>query len=49
MSALGGFERNLALLGMMMVKAMAQNAYILKAIQKLYLARTSDEQLFQKR
>ena len=32
MSALGGFERNLSLLGMMMVKAISGNAFFLKAI-----------------
>jgi len=46
MSALGGFERNLSLLGMMMVKAISSNAFFLKAIQKLYLVRTSDDSLF---
>lgn len=32
MSALGGFERNLSLIGMMMIKAISSNAYFLKAI-----------------
>jgi hypothetical protein len=46
MSALGGFERNLSLLGLMMVGAISRNAYTLKIIQKLFLARTSDSELF---
>jgi len=42
LSALGGFEKNLSLLGFFFMGPISYHNYILKMIQKLFLINTSD-------
>ena len=49
MGAVGGFERNLTLIGMFFFKPIATHCYFLKAIQMLFMAKTDDDDLFSKR
>lgn len=46
MGAVGGFERNLTLIGMFFFKPIATHGYFLKAIQRLFMAKTDDDDLF---
>ena len=48
MGAIGGFERNLGLIGTFFLKPIAFHNYLLKAIQKLYMAKTTKD-IFTKR
>lgn len=49
LSALGGFEKNLSLLGFFFMTPISYHNYILKAIQKLFLVNTSDSKLINRR
>jgi hypothetical protein len=49
LSALGGFDRNLSLIGSLIMGPIAYHHYILKAIQKLFLVNTSDSKMIKKR
>ena len=49
MGAIGGFERNLTLICIFFLKPIAQHNYLLKAIQKLYLAKTRKNEVFNRR
>jgi len=49
MGVIGGFERNLSLIGLFFLKPIAHHNYLLKAIQKLYMAKTTNDRVFTKR
>lgn len=49
LSAIGGFDRNLSVIGFMIMGPISYHHYIMKAIQKLFLVNTSDSQLIKRR